>query len=228
MGDPLALALSSFALGIISGGNPCALPLLPGYLGYLSSHSSQLRSREKSFIGITLVLGVISGMVLFALAATLLHVSLGSLLTVATPVIVGVLVLFGILLISNHNPFYRLPQVTIPRIDSNFFSAFAYGGLYGVIALPCSSLIILPFTIAVSLSGISLVGAFVVFLSFGLGLGLPVIIVSFISRAQGDWLVRWFARHNRTMNLLAGVLMIGIAVYDVIIVLPFLHLYLPQ
>jgi len=228
MGDPLALVLSSFALGIISGGNPCALPLLPGYLGYLSSHSSQLRSHEKSFIGITLVLGVITGMVLFALAATLLHVSLGSLLTVATPVVVIVLIVFGALLITSHNPFYRLPQLTIPRMQNNFVSAFAYGGLYGVIALPCSSLIILPVTIAVSLSSASLLGAFTVFLSFGLGLGLPVIIVSFLSRAQGDWLVRWFAKHSRTMNFLAGVLLIAVAIYDLIIVLPSLRLYLPQ
>ncbi len=228
MADPLALVLSSFALGIVSSGNPCALPLLPGYLGYLSSHSSQLRGHERSFIGITLVLGVIGGMVLFAVAATALHVSLGSLLTVATPVVVAVLILFGALLITSHNPFYRLPQLTIPRMKNNFVSAFAYGGLYGVIALPCSSLIILPFTIAVSLSSTSAVSAFAVFLSFGLGLGLPVVIVSFLSRAQGDWLVRWFARHNRSMNLLAGVLLIGVAIYDLVIVLPFLRLYLSQ
>ncbi len=228
MADPLALVLSSFGLGILSAGNPCALPLVPGYLGYLSSQSSKLRDREKSFIGITLVLGVTTGMVLFALAATLLHISLGKLLTVATPIVVAVLVLFGALLITSHNPFYKLPQLTLPKMGNQFVSAFAYGGLYGVIALPCSSLVILPFTIAVSLSSVSLVSAFTIFLFFGLGLGLPVIIVSFLSRAQGDWLVRWFAMHNRTMNLLAGVLMIGVAVYDLTIVLPFLRIYLPQ
>ncbi len=228
MADPLALILSSFAFGILSAGNPCALPLVPGYLGYLSSQSSKLQGREKSFIGITLVLGVTSGMVLFALAATLLHISLGSLLTVATPIIVALLILFGALLITSHNPFYRLPQLTLPKMRNQFVSAFAYGGLYGVIALPCSSLVILPFTVAVSLSGVSLVSAFIIFLAFGLGLGLPVIIVSFLSRAQGDWLVRWFARNNRTMNLLAGVVMIGVAVYDLVIVLPFLRIFLPQ
>ena len=228
MADPLALVLSSFAFGILSAGNPCALPLLPGYIGYLSSQSSKLGDKEKSFIGIILVLGVTTGMVLFALAATLLHISLGNLLTVATPVVVAVLILFGALLITSHNPFYRLPQLTLPKMGNQFVSAFAYGGLYGVIALPCSSLVILPFTIAVSLSSVSLVSAFTIFLFFGLGLGLPVIIVSFLSRAQGDWLVRWFARHNHTMNLLAGVLLIGVAVYDLIVVLPFLRIYLPQ
>ncbi len=226
MADPSALLLSSFALGILSGGNPCALPLVPGFLGYLSSQSAELRGNEKSFIGITVVLGVITGMVIFAIAAALLHVSLGRLLTVATPVVVAVLILFGALLIANHNPFYRLPQLTLPKMGNHFVSAFAYGGLYGVIALPCSALVILPFTIAVSLSSVSPVSAFAIFLSFGLGLGLPVMIVSFLSRAQGDWLVREFAKRSRIMNTLAGMIMIGVAAYDLIIVLPFIHVYL--
>lgn len=227
MSDPFALVLSSFALGVLSGGNPCALPLLPGYIGFLSSHSADLRENEKWFVGITLVLGVTMGMVLFAFTGALLHISLGSLLTIATPIVVAVLLLFGILLITNHNPFYKIPQLTLPKMENHLVSAFAYGGLYGVIALPCSSLIILPFTIAVSLSTASLIGAFAVFLSFGLGLGLPVMIVSLVSRSQGDWIVRWFAGHHRKMNLLAGAILILIAVYDLIIVLPFVRLYLP-
>ncbi len=147
-------------------------------------------------------------------------------MTVATPVVVAVLILFGALLIVNHNPFYRIPQLRIPRMGNPLFSAFAYGGLYGVIALPCSSLVILPFTIAVSLSQVAALDAFVIFLAFGLGLGLPVIVVSFLSRAQGDWLVRQFARRTRLMNTVAGIIMIGVAVYDIVIVYPFLRVYL--
>src|SRR6266852_79558 len=214
MADLLALSASAFSLGILSGGSPCALPLVPGFIGYLATQADKLGERARSLIGIAVILGVTTGMVVFALGAALFHTSLTILITAATPVVVGILILFGALLILNHNPFYRLPQVHIPRMGSPLFSAFAYGGLYGVIALPCSSLVILPFTIAVSLSSVSLVSSFTIFLSFGLGLGLPVIIVSVLSRAQGDWLVRWFAIHNRTMNLLAGVLLIGIALYD--------------
>ncbi len=228
MTDPSALFLSSFVLGVLSGGNPCALPLLPGYLAYLSSQSSKIRENEKWFLGIALVLGVTTGMVLFAFTAALLHISLGSLLTAATPIVVILLVLFGTLLITDRNPFYRLPQITVPRMDNHLFSAFTYGGLYGVIALPCSSLIILPFTLAVTLSTSSLPIAFTVFLLFGLGLGLPVMIVSFLSRTQGDWLVKWFAKHHRRMNSLAGFILIGVAVYDLIIILPFIRVYVPS
>ncbi len=226
MADVLALSLSAFSLGIISGGSPCALPLVPGFMGYLSTQADKLGERARSLVGIAVVLGVTTGMVVFALGAAIFHTSLTLLITAATPVVVAILILFGTLLILNHNPFYRMPQLRIPRIGNPLISAYAYGGLYGVIALPCSSLVILPFTIAISLSSLSAIEAFLIFLTFGLGLGLPVVIVSIVSRAQGDWLVKQFARRMRLMNTLAGVIMIGVALYDLIILYPSLQLFL--
>jgi len=226
MVDLLALSASAFSLGILSGGSPCALPLVPGFIGYLSTQADKLGERARSFVGIAVILGVTTGMVLFALGAAFFHTSLTILITAATPVVVGILILFGTLLIVNHNPFYRLPQVHIPRMGSPLFSAYAYGGLYGVIALPCSSLVILPFTIAISLSSLSAVEAFIIFLTFGLGLGLPVVIVSILSRAQGDWLVKQFASRARLMNTIAGMIMIGVALYDLVILYPSLQLFL--
>ena len=226
MADILALSASAFSLGILSGGSPCALPLVPGFIGYLSTQADKLGERARSFVGIAVILGVTTGMAIFALGAAVFHTSLTILITAATPVVVAILILFGALLILNHNPFYRLPQVRIPIMGSPLFSAYAYGGLYGVIALPCSSLVILPFTIAISLSSLSAVEAFIIFLTFGLGLGLPVLIVSILSRAQGDWLVRQFASRTRLMNIIAGIIMIGVALYDLIILYPSLQLFL--
>ena len=226
MVDLLALSASAFSVGILPGGSPCALPLLPGFISYLSTQAGKLGNQGKSFVGLAIILGVTTGMVAFALVAALLHASLGGLITIATPFVVGILILFGSLLIINHNPFYHLPQFTLPKTMSPLLSAYAYGGLYGVIALPCSSLVLLPFTIAVSLSNVSAIEAFLVFLIFGLGLGLPVIVVSVLSRAQGDWLVKQLASRARLMNTVAGIIMIGVAVYDLVIVYPFLNLYL--
>ena len=226
MGDLVALAISAFSLGIISGGSPCALPLVPGFISYISTQGNSLGNRGRYFVGLIVILGVTTGMVGFAMAATVFHTSLASLITVATPIVVGILILFGALLIVNHNPFYRLPQLSLPKTKSPLLMAFGYGGLYGVIALPCSSLVLLPFTIAVSLSSVSAFQAFTVFLIFGLGLGLPVVVVSLLSRAQGDWLVRQFAQRARLMDLVGGGIMIGLALYDLIILYPTLTLYL--
>ena len=226
MADFLALSASAFSLGILSGGSPCALPLVPGFIAYLSTQADKLGERARSFVGVAVILGVTTGMVVFALGAAIFHTSLTILITAATPLVVAILFLFGALLILNHNPFYRLPQVRIPRMGNPLFSAYAYGGLYGVIALPCSSLVILPFTIAISLSSLSAIEAFLISLTFGLGLGLPVVIVSIMSRAQGDWLVKQFASRTRLMNTIAGVIMMGVALYDLIILYPSLQLFL--
>jgi cytochrome c-type biogenesis protein len=226
LGDIIALSLSAFSLGIISGGSPCALPLVPGFISYLSTQAPKLGNRARYLVGLVVILGVTTGMVGFASAATLFHASLTSLITVATPIVVGILILFGSLLILNHNPFYRIPQFTIPKMQNPLLMAFAYGGLYGVIALPCSSLVLLPFTIAISLSTVSAFQAFSIFLIFGLGLGMPVVVVSLLSRAQGDWLVRQFATRARLMGLLGGAVMIGLAIYDLVILYPQLSLFL--
>jgi cytochrome c-type biogenesis protein len=226
LGDIIALSLSAFSLGIISGASPCALPLVPGFISYLSTQAGNLGNRERSLVGLIVILGVTTGMVGFTTLATLFHASLTSLITAATPVVVGILILFGSLLITNHNPFYRLPQFTIPKMGNPLFTAFAYGGLYGIIALPCSSLVLFPFTIAITLSTISAFQAFFIFLIFGLGLGMPVVVVSLLSRAQGDWLVRQFASKARLMSILGGAIMIGLAVYDLVILYPQLSLFL--
>lgn len=169
-------------------------------------------------------------MLAFAAAAAIIRTSLGALLTIATPAVVGVLIFFGTMLVAGHNPFYRLPTLKIPRLRSSLLEAYAYGGLYGIIALPCSATVIIPISFAISVSSnpADALSVFFLFLLFGLGLGLPVIVVSLLSRAQGDWLVRQFAMRSRTMNLVTGAILIGVAIYDLVVVFPLLSLYFPR
>ena len=218
MADLVALSLSFFSIGILSGASPCALPLVPGFIGYLSTQGSKLGEHARWLVGIVVTLGVASSIVVFAVAATLFHIAISALIVTATPIVVAVLALFGFLLIANENPFDKLPYVKLPKLGGPLLSAYAYGSLYGVIAFPCSSLYILPFTILVSLSKISSFEVFIFFLSFGLGLGLPLVVVSFLSRVQGDWLVRQFAKRTRIMNVIVGLVLVGIALYDLVIV----------
>ena len=53
-----------------------------------------------------------------------------------------------------------------------------------------------------------------VFLWFGLGFGLPLLLLSFLSGATQRWITRGFARHSRVINLIGGLLLIGVAIYD--------------
>jgi hypothetical protein len=47
-----------------------------------------------------------------------------------------------------------------------------------------------------------------------LGFGLPLLALSFLSGAAQRWITRLFARHARLINVVSGLLLVGIAVYD--------------
>jgi cytochrome c-type biogenesis protein len=68
---------------------------------------------------------------------------------------------------------------------------------------------------ALSLTVGEALGKIWVFLWFGIGFGMPLLILSLLSGAIQHQLVRVFARHSRFFNVLSGTLLIGVVVYDV-------------
>jgi cytochrome c-type biogenesis protein len=53
-----------------------------------------------------------------------------------------------------------------------------------------------------------------VFLWFGLGFGLPLLVLSLLSGSLQRQLTTLFARHSRIINIIGGLLLVGIALYD--------------
>jgi cytochrome c-type biogenesis protein len=68
----------------------------------------------------------------------LLAIPVGSILLYIIPLADLLILVLGILLLLNINPFKTLPQVQLPVFQHPFMNAYAYGLLYGPIALPCS------------------------------------------------------------------------------------------
>jgi len=148
------------------------------------------------------------GVVLVAVA-----VPTSRLLALVTPLIDGLLIVLGLLLLAGRNPFERLPGVQVPLVDSPFGRAYLYGLLLGPIALPCAG----PFL--VSLLGISLgigdaVGKVGTFVLFGLGFGLPLVVLSLLAGVRAQALVRWVVSRHRAIEVVAGLLLVAVAVYD--------------
>ena len=52
------------------------------------------------------------------------------------------------------------------------------------------------------------------FLWFGLGFGLPLLALSFLSGASQRWITRQFAQRARLINVVGGVLLVVVGVYD--------------
>jgi cytochrome c biogenesis protein CcdA len=47
-----------------------------------------------------------------------------------------------------------------------------------------------------------------------MGFGLPLLALSFLSGAAQRWITRQFAQRARLLNVLSGVLLVGVGVYD--------------
>lgn len=205
------LAITSMLLGLLTTTSPCILPLYPGFLAYLSGQNEL--GRNKHLLGLFVLAGVLTMMLALGSLIALLAIPIGSALVYLLPFADLSIFLLGLLLLFDYNPFKRLPQIQAPILSHPYGNAYAYGLLYGPIALPCSgpmivSIFALSFTVGEAFT------QFWAFLWFGLGLGIPLLILSFFSAVLQRRLTLLFAMHSRTINLIGGLLLIGVALYD--------------
>jgi cytochrome c-type biogenesis protein len=206
--------LTSISLGLLATTSPCVLPLYPGFLAYLSSSQEGICSRWGRYtLGFFVLTGVLTMMVALGALISFLSVSVGRALTVIIPLADVVILLFGVMLLLDINPFKKLPQIRVPFLSNPYINAYIYGLLYGPIALPCSGPLVVGI-FAYSLTADEALSRLSFFLWFGLGFGLPLLALSFLSGANQRWITRQIATHSRVINITAGLLLIGIAIYD--------------
>jgi cytochrome c-type biogenesis protein len=220
-----SVAITSILLGLLTTTSPCILPLYPGFLAYLSGQNEM--GRNKYLLGWFVLAGVLTMMLALGGLIALLAIPVGSVLVYMLPLADLIIFLLGILLLFNYNPFKTLPQIQAPILRHPYGNAYVYGLLYGPVALPCSgpmvvSIFALSFTVSEAFNQLW------AFLWFGLGLGIPLLILSFFSAVLQRKLTVFFARHSRTINLVGGVLLIGVAVYDLSRNWELLRLFLPM
>ncbi len=207
--------LTSIGIGLLATTSPCVFPMYPGYLAYISAsrEDSDKRSIAKYFLGFFVLLGVLTMMLILGAVIAALSVSIGSALSIVVPLADLILIALGILLIADRNPFKSIPQIQVPALKHPFANAFIYGLLYGPIALPCSGPLVVSI-FAISLQSSAFLDRLGTFLWFGLGFGLPLLVLSFLGGALASPITRFFARHSRWVNLVSGLIIFGLGVYD--------------
>ena len=207
-------ALTSLGLGLLASASPCVLPLYPGFLAFLAlGRDRRPLGRGRYLLGVFVLAGVLSMMLLLGMALAALSVSIGRGLSIIVPLADLFILTFGILLLADRNPFKRLPQIRIPVVSHPFAGAFLYGLLYGPIAFPCSGPLLVGL-FAFSLTVGQALDQLSVFLWFGLGFGLPLLALSFISGASQRRLTHLFAVRGRAVALVGGVMLILVAAFD--------------
>ena len=207
------LAITSLLLGLLVTTSPCVLPLYPGYLAYLSGQYEQGGGKYRYFLGFFVLAGVLTMMLALGALIALMSVPIGGVLAYVVPLADILILILGVMLLMDKNPFKGLPQIRVPALRHPLLNAYIYGFLYGPIALPCSgpfvvSIFVLSFTAGEALNNLW------VFLWFGLGFGIPLLILSLLSGSFQRQLTILFARHSRVINIIGGLLLIGIAIYD--------------
>jgi cytochrome c-type biogenesis protein len=209
--------LTSLSLGLLATTSPCVLPLYPGFLAYISGGQEGLQGKPARYLlGFFVLAGVLTMMLALGGIIALLSVSIGQALAFVVPAADVIIILLGILLLLNINPFKKLPQVQVPLLSHPFANAFVYGLLYGPIALPCSG----PLVVSIFALSLTIADAFEklnVFFWFGMGFGIPLLVLSLLSGVAQRWITRQFAIRARLINTVSGFLLLGIGAYDLIL-----------
>jgi len=189
---------------------PSTLSRIPGVLsGQPETGSTKLRY----FLGLFVITGVLSMMIMLGGLIALLSVSVGKVLAIIIPIADSVIPLFGVLLLLDRNPFKSLPQIQVPILRHPLLNAYLYGLLYGPIALPCSgSLLVGIFALSFTMN--EAFSKLWIFVWFGLGFGIPLLILSLLSGIFQRRLTSFPARHSRIINVFGGLLLLGVAIYD--------------
>jgi len=208
---------SAFVLGLGNMINPCVLPLYPAFLAYLAGRAGATNAngtpRSVWWLGLVVLAGVLTIMLAIGLLIAILQVSVGSVLGLMLPIVYLIVLGMGVLLFIDRNPFARLPGIHVPRLANPIANAYLYGMFYGPMTLPCSG----PLVVGVFAYGVtdttSLLSSIGYFLAFGLGFGLPLVVLPLLGEPFRKAIMRWMLARHVLLSRLSGLLLIAIGIY---------------
>jgi cytochrome c-type biogenesis protein len=211
------LPLVAFLAGLVSITSPCCVPLLPGYLSYISSLPvSHLGERDARWVTLRASLLFVAG---FTTVFTLLGITasaLGAALLRNLPVIVrwsGVviialgLVTMGVLRVPALQRERRLDLARVPRGPA---WAYPMGMAFAAGWTPCIGPILATILATAAATSTVAWGALLL-ICYSLGLGLPFVLLGQgFGRARRS--MDWLRRHGRIVEVMGGALLVAIGV----------------
>jgi len=217
--------LLAFLLGVLLSLTPCIYPMVPITVGILQAQGS--KSIFYNFLlSFTYTAGIAVTFAVLGLIAAFTGQIFGSILV--NPIFVIILVLILVYLALSLFGFY---EIYIPRFmqktgggiqKTSLLSIFLFGVASGSVASPCVSPGLILLLSIVTAIGSKLLG-FILLFSFGIGLGLPLIIIGTFSGSMnmlpkaGAWMIE--------IKKIFGLMMFGVCFYFLNNILP-LHITL--
>jgi len=218
----------AFGGGLLATVTPCILPLYPAFLAYLVGGSEAPsmaiaggsvpdagRRIAPAAAAFAVLGGVLTGMVAIGAIFAVLSASLSRFIGVVLPVADALLVILGIALIAGRNPFARLPQISPAGLGrfGPVAGAFLYGLLFAPIAVPCSGpLLVAIFAYSLTIGDVAAqLGFFVV---FGLGFGLPLLVLGIVAQWRGAAIARAIVAWERPLGIVVGLALVAVGAWD--------------
>lgn len=214
MPDMSAL-LIALAAGTLSFLSPCVLPLIPGYLSFMTGLTTAELADERPSLG-----RVLSPALLFVLGFSVVFVALGATASFlgqflsayrgTIEVIAGLAVAaFGILMLGIIKVPWLYGEARVDLEKSRAFgegASLVMGMAFAAGWTPCVGPILGTILAMAGSSGSVSQGALLLVM-YSLGLGIPFILVAVLfGRLRG--LMRWLQRHSLTINRVAGGLLV--------------------
>ena len=204
--------LVAFAAGAVSILSPCCLPLLPGYLVYVSGVNAGDRTGTRRVLGSAalFVLG-------FAIVFTILGASasvLGDLVLrrreLFARVAGAVVILMGLSMLGVIRMafLYREKRMDMSRIRRGPAGAVPLGMAFAFGWTPCIGPVLAAIFAVAASAGSARWGAFLLFV-YSLGLGLPLLLLAYFYTRAGR-AMGFFKRHARAIEWTGGGLLVGI------------------
>lgn len=204
----------AFIAGLVSFVSPCVLPLIPGFLAYLSGASAvQQGARLRMFLNsLAFVLGF---SVVFALLGVLLNTVLErvsyTVQTWLSRIGGAIIILFALYILGliRVGFFEREHKLAIKKKFSiTYITSFVFGSAFAVGWTPCVGAILgSVFALAVTKPGLG----FILLMSYALGLGIPFLLVGLFT-AQAIKLINKSATILKYFNIVVGILLLILGV----------------
>lgn len=215
--EVLTLPVLALVAGFVSFSCPCCLPLVPGYLSYVSALPvSELGEREARRVTVRASIMFVAGFTfvftLLGIAATLI----GSLFIRNQDVLVRffgvVIIVLGLATMGALRvpALMREKRVDMARVPRGPAFAFPMGMAFAAGWAPCIGPVLATILATAAATGTVAWGAILLVL-YSIGLGIPFVLLALgFSRAQRS--LAWLRRNGRRIEVAGGAMLVGVGV----------------